>query len=124
MTFGDAATLFRKRLDSDGSLKPRSKEYRRERYDNPARFIKRVRVRAKELHLPSHEDFLRPVECIEKVNQRHSQDCTDLVRFLAFGKPMANNFWIAPKLFQYSVELSRYCLTTPGHVVVEHQVCN
>ena len=36
-------------------------------------------------------------------------------RFRRFGKPMANSlaneFWIAPKLFQYSGEFSRHCLT-------------
>jgi integrase len=55
------------------------------RYDNPARFIKRVRIRQKQLHLPSHDDFLKLVEMIENVNKRFSKDCADLVRFLAFG---------------------------------------
>ena len=48
-------------------------------YDNPARFIKRARVRVEEPVLPSEENF-------EKIltNIKH-KCCADLVRFLAFG---------------------------------------
>jgi len=55
------------------------------RYDNPARFIKKLRVRQKELQLPNHDQFLKLVESIERVNKRFSRHCADLVRFLAFG---------------------------------------
>jgi integrase len=55
------------------------------RYDNPARFVKKQRVRQKELHLPSHAEFLKLVEKIEQVNRRFSKDCSILVRFLAYG---------------------------------------
>lgn len=55
------------------------------RYDNPARFIKKQRIRLKELNLPDHEQFHKIVECIEGVKRRFSRDCSDLVRFLAFG---------------------------------------
>ena len=55
------------------------------RYDNPARFIKKVRVRGKELHLPDQEQFQQLVESIQRVNKRFSKGCADLVRFLAFG---------------------------------------
>jgi integrase len=55
------------------------------RYDNPARFIKKLRVRQKELQLPSHDEFQKLVESIEQVNRRFSWDCANLVRFLAFG---------------------------------------
>ena len=55
------------------------------RYDNPARFIKNLRVRQKELQLPNRDQFLKMVESIEGVNRRFSQDCANLVRFLAFG---------------------------------------
>jgi integrase len=145
MTFGDALTIFQQRLTGDGSLKPRSKEYRGERiaallkswpdldktdvrkitkndclawsakfssaaspsnynntvgtlrmvldiaveagarYDNPARFIKKARVRLKELRLPDQNQFLKLVDSIEGVNKRFSRDCADLVRFLAYG---------------------------------------
>ncbi len=145
MTFGDALTIFRQRLTGDGSLKPRSKEYREERiaallkswldldktdvrkitkndclawgakfssfaspsnynntvgtlrmvldiaieagarYDNPARFIKKARVRLKELRLPDQNQFLKLVDSVEGVNKRFSRDCADLVRFLAYG---------------------------------------
>ncbi len=55
------------------------------RYDNPARFIKKLRVRQKELQLPNRDQFLKMVESIEGVNRRFSQDCANLVRFLAYG---------------------------------------
>ena len=55
------------------------------RYDNPARFIKKLRVRQKELQLPNRDQFLKMVESIERVNKRFSRHCADLVRFLAFG---------------------------------------
>jgi integrase len=55
------------------------------RYDNPARFIKKLRVRQKELQLPNREQFLTMVEGIERMNRRYSRDCANLVRFLAYG---------------------------------------
>lgn len=55
------------------------------RYDNPARFIKKLRVRQKELQLPNHDQFLKIVASIEQVNKRFSRHCAELVRFLAFG---------------------------------------
>ncbi len=55
------------------------------RYDNPARFIKKLRVRQKELNLPSHDEFHKIVQSVEHVNRRFSRDCANLVRFLAFG---------------------------------------
>ena len=145
MTFGDALGVFRSRLATDKSLKPRSKVYREERitallktwsgleqtevrkiskhdclawaskfgqkaspsnfnntvgtlrmvidlaidagarYDNPARFVKKLRVRQKELQLPSRDQFLQLAEHIERVNKRFSKDCANLVRFLAYG---------------------------------------
>ncbi len=55
------------------------------RYDNPARFIKKLRIRQKELQLPSRDQFVKMVESIEGVNRRFSRDCANLVRFLAYG---------------------------------------
>ena len=55
------------------------------RYDNPAKFIKKLRVRQKDLHLPNHDEFQKMVASIERVNKRFSRHCADLVRFLAFG---------------------------------------
>ena len=55
------------------------------RYNNPARFIKKLRVREKELVLPSHDQFSQLVKSIEQVNRRYSRDSANLVRFLAFG---------------------------------------
>ena len=54
-------------------------------YDNPARFIKRLRVRPKKLQLPSHTQFLALVEAIEKSDGGWNHRCANLVRFLAFG---------------------------------------
>jgi integrase len=145
MAFGDALAIYRQRLAGDGSLKPRSKDYRQERiaallkswrglektdirrisksdcltwaaefgqkaapsnfnntvgtlrlileigveagarYDNPARFIKRLRVLPKKLQLPSEDQFLALVESIEKADGGWNHRCADLVRFLAFG---------------------------------------
>lgn len=55
------------------------------RYDNPARFIKRVKVRPKDLHLPDNEQFRALVQQIEAVGVGSTRRCADLVRFLAFG---------------------------------------
>jgi integrase len=55
------------------------------RYDNPARFIKRLRVRPKALRLPSHEQFTALVKSIEDSDGGWNHRCADLVRFLAFG---------------------------------------
>jgi integrase len=55
------------------------------RYDNPARFIKRLRVLPKKLQLPSEDQFLALVETIEKADGGYNHRCADLVRFLAFG---------------------------------------
>jgi integrase len=55
------------------------------RYDNPARFIKRLRVLPKKLQLPSERQFLALVEAIEKADGGWNHRCADLVRFLAFG---------------------------------------
>ncbi|HWC58651.1 MAG TPA: hypothetical protein VHC44_03080, partial [Verrucomicrobiae bacterium] len=55
------------------------------RYDNPAKFIKKLRIRQKELKLPSHDEFQQIVQSVEQVNRRFSRDCANLIRFLAFG---------------------------------------
>ena len=55
------------------------------RYDNPARFIKKLRIRETELHLPDQDQFKKMVERIRRVNRRYSNSAADLVCFLAFG---------------------------------------
>lgn len=55
------------------------------RYDNPAKHIKRVRVRQKHLQLPSHENFLKLVETIRKNDGGWNHRCADLVEFLAYS---------------------------------------
>jgi integrase len=49
------------------------------RYDNPAQFIKRARIRVEEPTLPSPQNFEKVVACIKH------DSCRDLVQFLAFG---------------------------------------
>ena len=55
------------------------------RYDNPARFIKRVSERPKKLDLPDFDQFLEFVAEIEGSGSGHSKPCAEFVRFLAFG---------------------------------------
>ena len=55
------------------------------RYDNPAKFIKRVPERQKQLKLPEPTQFEALVREIETSGSGFSKPCADLVRFLAFG---------------------------------------
>ena len=55
------------------------------RYDNPARFIKRVSERPKRLTLPEPETFSQFIAAVESGGGGFSRRCADLVRFLAFG---------------------------------------
>jgi integrase len=55
------------------------------RYTNPAKGVKRVRVRAKELRLPSQEEFLKLVEEIRRVPFGPGLASADLAEFLAYG---------------------------------------
>src|SRR5262245_19534774 len=53
-------------------------------YGNPAETLDRVRVHAKDLTLPSTEQFLQLVEAVEHAGAWCSRDCADFVRGLAF----------------------------------------
>jgi integrase len=53
-------------------------------YGNPAAKLERVPVRAKQLALPSREQFLHLVEAVERGGAWCSRDCADLLRGLAF----------------------------------------
>jgi integrase len=55
------------------------------RYGNPALAIKKLKVRPKELKLPEHDEFLQLVEKVRHAGSRFSQNCAELVQFLAFG---------------------------------------
>ncbi|HOC01255.1 MAG TPA: site-specific integrase [Verrucomicrobiota bacterium] len=55
------------------------------RYGNPAMKIKKVKVRSKTLHLPTHEQFAIFTNTIASAGAWCSEGCADLVRFLAFG---------------------------------------
>ena len=54
-------------------------------YDNRAKHIKRASERPKVLNLPEPEQFREFVKEMENGGSRDSQNCADLVRFLAFG---------------------------------------
>lgn len=54
-------------------------------YRNPANGLKRARVRAKTLTLPTFEQFKKFVEELADGGGRDSKNCANLVRFLAFG---------------------------------------
>jgi integrase len=53
-------------------------------YSNPAEILERVPVRAKELTLPSADQFLQLVDAVEHAGAWCSRDCADFVRGLAF----------------------------------------
>src|SRR5205823_10898158 len=53
-------------------------------YGNPVAKLERVPVRAKQLTLPSREQFLQLVEAVERAGAWCSRDCADLLRGLAF----------------------------------------
>jgi integrase len=54
-------------------------------YSNPAEKLERVPVRAKQLTLPSGEQFLQIVDAVENAGAWCSRDCADFVRGLAFS---------------------------------------
>ncbi|HEX3817042.1 MAG TPA: site-specific integrase, partial [Chthoniobacterales bacterium] len=53
-------------------------------YRDPSAGLTRVRIRAKQLALPSREDFCRLVETIEAGRGRYSRACAEFVRGLAY----------------------------------------
>ena len=53
-------------------------------YGNPAEKLERVPVRAKQLTLPSGDQFLQLVDVVEHAGAWCSRDCADFVRGLAF----------------------------------------
>ena len=55
------------------------------RFNNPTSRLSRVRVRQKQLELPSREQFLKFIEEIHTAGAGQSKDCANLVRFLAFS---------------------------------------
>lgn len=153
MSFGDALVAYLRRLQGDASLKPRTKQYRKERiaailkswpaletldvrkitkaeclvwaerfvsnisptnfnnsigtlrlileiaveagaiYDNPARFIKRSRVRKKELRLPNQDQFQQFKDGIRQSSVGFCHQAADLVEFLAYGGFRRNEAW-------------------------------
>jgi integrase len=55
------------------------------RYDNPARDLKRKKVKVRRPELPSQDQFIRFVETIETSGRSSCYQAAELVRFLAFG---------------------------------------
>lgn len=55
------------------------------RFNNPVASLSRIKVRQKQLDLPSRDEFLKFVEAIRTAGARQSKDCANLVRFLAYS---------------------------------------
>jgi len=55
------------------------------RANNPARFVSKRRITPRELHLPGPEQFQQFVSRVEDAGGWCSQECADLIRFLAYG---------------------------------------
>jgi integrase len=55
------------------------------RPDNPARLIKRLGVKPKQLNLPTQEQFHEMARFIETSGAAQARDCANLFRFLAFS---------------------------------------
>jgi integrase len=55
------------------------------RFNNPAAGLTRVKIRQKQLELPSREQFLRFVDEIRTAGAGQSKDCANLVRLLAYS---------------------------------------
>jgi integrase len=55
------------------------------RFENPAKFIKQMKVGKKTLHLPSRVQFYELVKSVRAVNKRFSNDAANLIEFLAYG---------------------------------------
>jgi integrase len=55
------------------------------RVDNPAKSVNRHKVKPKELHLPSQEQFHEMAKHIETSGAGQAKDCANLFRFLAFS---------------------------------------
>src|SRR5947208_691659 len=53
-------------------------------YSNPAEGLERVPVRAKQLTLPSGDQFVQLVDAVENAGAWCSRDCADFIRGLAF----------------------------------------
>lgn len=53
--------------------------------DNPALKVKRLGIQQKELKLPEPNQFDELLKTISAAGSRHSQNCADFVRFLAFS---------------------------------------
>jgi integrase len=55
------------------------------RFDNPTAHLKRTRIHAKKLKLPSRQQFLEFVDAIATGGSRYSKDCATMVRLLAYS---------------------------------------
>jgi len=63
------------------------------RFENPAVNLKRVKVRQKNLHLPTREQFEQFVNTIETAGAPQSADCAALVKFLAYSGLRISESW-------------------------------
>jgi integrase len=63
------------------------------RFENPAANLKRVKVRQKNLQLPTREQFEQFVKTIESAGAPQSLDCAALVKFLAYSGLRISESW-------------------------------
>ena len=79
------------------------------RLDNPAEKVGRAEVKSKPLVLPEREQFHTFIETIRKAAGRFSNDCADLVEFLAFTgarkNEAANVVWADVDFFRDRIHL-------------------
>lgn len=80
-------------------------------YSNPARAVKRTRVFAKELTLPTREQFVDFVQTIRSAGGRDSRNCADFVQFVAFTGCRLSE---AVAMQWHDVDFNKYEVTVRG----------
>lgn len=55
------------------------------RFENPARFIKQMKIGKKPLQLPTRSQFYELVKSVRTINKRYSQDAANLIELMAYG---------------------------------------
>lgn len=81
---------------------------------NPAMALVKVRVRNKELNLPSTEQFKLFVDSIRKAGARQSQDCGNMVEFLAYTGLRVSE---AAQILWADVDFIKKCIRVRGDKV-------
>lgn len=80
-------------------------------YGNPADSVSRAKLKAKRLDLPPPGKFHELARAVEESGSRHSRDCADMVRLLAFSGLRLRE---ATALRWRNVDWDKKLLTVPG----------